>query len=225
MTELLHSPLEPLQVGVMSKVPSEAFEKALPVLAFNPWGQELPELHGEAVAVELVELLQVARVELLQLVPLRHPGQLGRPEGWKHSWLLPPSCQDPAVTLKRVLLSGHNQRQPGHGAPAQLAQAGWPVATGRNEDLIWSQKHPWLVLLGGREVAVELTVSVEGGDCQEATETGKEQFSSSRLVSMEIKLTLTRGLQLCWQMKAQLCVTPAVTSLQKVVCFSQRSLH
>lgn len=139
------------------------------------------------------------------------------------SWLLPPSCQDPAVTLKRVLLPSQKQRQPGHGAPGQLAQAGWPVATGRNEDLIWSQKHPWLVLLGGREVAVELTVSVEGGDCQEATETGKEQFS--RLVSMEIKLTLTRGLQLCWQMKAQLCVTPAVTSLQKVVCFSQRSLH
>lgn len=74
-------------------------------------------------------------------------------------------------------------------------------------------------------MAVELTVSVEGGDCQEATETGKEKFSSSRLVSMEIKLTLTRGLQLCWQMKAQLCVTPAVTSLQKVVCFSQRSLR
>lgn len=74
-------------------------------------------------------------------------------------------------------------------------------------------------------MSVELTVSAEGGDCQETTETGKEQFSSSRLVSMEIKLTLMRGLQLCWQMKAELCMTPAVTSLQKAVCFSQRSLR
>lgn len=73
-------------------------------------------------------------------------------------------------------------------------------------------------------MAVELTVSTEGGDCQETTETRKEQFSSSQLVSMEIKLTLTQGLQLCWQMKAELCMTPAVTSLQKVVCFSQRFL-
>lgn len=74
-------------------------------------------------------------------------------------------------------------------------------------------------------MAVELTVSEEGGDCQEATETRKEQFSSSRLESMKIKLTLRRGLQLCWQMKAQLHVTAAVTSLQKVVGFSQRSLR
>lgn len=49
----------------MSKVLSLAFQKVLPVLAFNPRGQELPELHGEAVTVELVELLQVPRVELL----------------------------------------------------------------------------------------------------------------------------------------------------------------
>lgn len=73
-------------------------------------------------------------------------------------------------------------------------------------------------------MAVELTVSAEGGDCQETTETRKEKFSSSRLVSMEIKLTLTRELQLCWQMNAELCMTAAVTSLQKVVCFSQTSL-
>lgn len=52
-------------MGVTSKVPSVTFQKALPVLAFNPRGQELPELHGEAVTVELVELLQVPRVELL----------------------------------------------------------------------------------------------------------------------------------------------------------------
>lgn len=51
--------------------------KALPVLALNPGGQELPQLHGEAVTVELVELLQVPGVELLQLVPLRHPVRLG----------------------------------------------------------------------------------------------------------------------------------------------------
>lgn len=102
MTELLQPTGGPLQVGIPSKVPSLAFHKALPVLAFNPWGQELPELHGEAVTVELVELLQVPRVELLQLVPLRHPGQLRRPAGMgthvAQSWLLAPSCQDPAVT-------------------------------------------------------------------------------------------------------------------------------
>lgn len=65
VTELLQPTGGPLQVGIPSKVPSLAFHKALPVLAFNPWGQELPELHGEAVTVELVELLQVPRVELL----------------------------------------------------------------------------------------------------------------------------------------------------------------
>lgn len=44
-----------------------------PVLTLDPGGQELPQLHGEAVAVQVVELLQVPGLQLLQLVPLRHP--------------------------------------------------------------------------------------------------------------------------------------------------------
>lgn len=142
--------------------------------------------------------------------------------------LLPgPSC-DSCTPLKKAEGARTRDSQGtslGHSAPGQLAQAGWSLATGRNEALIWSHRHPWSALPGGREVAVELTVSAEGGDCQETTETRKEQFSSSRLVSMEIKLTLTRGLQLCWQTKAELRVTPAVTSLKKAVCFSHRSLR
>lgn len=36
-----------------------------PVLTLNPWGQELPQLHWEAVAVKVVELLQIPGLQLL----------------------------------------------------------------------------------------------------------------------------------------------------------------
>jgi len=44
-----------------------------PVLTLDPGGEELPQLHGEAVAVQVVELLQIPGIQLLQLVPLGHP--------------------------------------------------------------------------------------------------------------------------------------------------------
>lgn len=45
----------------------------LPILTLDPGGQELPQFHGEAVAVQVVELLQIPGLQLLQLVPLSHP--------------------------------------------------------------------------------------------------------------------------------------------------------
>lgn len=43
-----------------------------PVLTLDPGCEKLAELHGEAVTVQMVQLLQVARLQLLQLVPLGH---------------------------------------------------------------------------------------------------------------------------------------------------------
>lgn len=48
----------------------------LPILTLDPGGQELPQLHGEAVAVQVVELLQIPGLQLLQLVPLSHPDKM-----------------------------------------------------------------------------------------------------------------------------------------------------
>lgn len=36
-----------------------------PVLALDPGGQELPQLHGEAVTVQVIQLLQIPRLQLL----------------------------------------------------------------------------------------------------------------------------------------------------------------
>lgn len=53
-----------------------SLEEDLPILTLNPRCQELPQLHGEAVTVQLVQLLQVPSVQLLELVPLGHPAAI-----------------------------------------------------------------------------------------------------------------------------------------------------
>lgn len=43
-----------------------------PVLTLDPGSKKLTELHREAVTVQMIQLLQVASLQLLQLVPLGH---------------------------------------------------------------------------------------------------------------------------------------------------------
>ena len=63
-----------------------------PVLALDPRGEELTQLHGEAVTVQVIELLQVARLQLLQLIPLGHDDLLcscpgpRKERGWKREY-------------------------------------------------------------------------------------------------------------------------------------------
>lgn len=62
---------------VMSYVIKQERQKELnyfsPVLILDPGGKELPQFHGEAVTVQMVQLLQIPGLQLLQLVPLSHP--------------------------------------------------------------------------------------------------------------------------------------------------------
>lgn len=58
----------------------------LPILTLDPGGQELSQLHGEAVAVQVVELLQIPGLQLLQLVPLSHPDKRSPQTCKGHKW-------------------------------------------------------------------------------------------------------------------------------------------
>lgn len=45
---------------------------SLPILAFYPLCQQMPDFHGKVIIVELVNLLQKLYFQLLNLTPLGH---------------------------------------------------------------------------------------------------------------------------------------------------------